>query len=264
MLDLSHAPALSSATIVPDIHCRDYWQSQVSASRDAREAEAFIFLGDYLDPHSSDLKGTYGPWIGHFFDVLPAMQSSNKNVMLVGNHDLGYLLNFENCSRMAPKPYFKMFSKVFQDHADLFSMTATRKIGEKIYFFSHAGVTRSWLEKIAEMLGLTFSEMKEKVLKGYFNRLLKKAFSNDPKCNAQEAREILMYFCSMCAPCRGGDSCGSLLWADESEWRPGENAFEEEGIIQVFGHNRLTRSNPELIKDCFCYDFYQPRIEVIK
>ena len=55
-------------------------------------------------------------------------------------------------------------------------------------------------------------------------------------------------------PARGGfsGSCGSIVWADSTEWEGEENFFGSE-IIQVVGHNKLS-ANRLLTEGVRCVD----------
>lgn len=65
---------------------------------------------------------------------------------MLGNHDIHYLWNgiVEESSRFSDK-YANPIIKLFRENSQLFKIAHEEFINDKIYLFSHAGVTKTWL-----------------------------------------------------------------------------------------------------------------------
>ena len=79
-------------------------------------------------------------------------------------------------------------------------------------------------------------------------------------------REFLRWALWLVGPIRGGynGDCGSIVWADSSEWAGEENFFGKE-ISQIVGHNKLCSGKflskgVELTEGVFCVDTISPNV----
>ena len=73
--------------VIPDVHGRDFWRSAVRG----REEEKIIFLGDYVDPYSWEGITPHVAFL-ELQDIIEFKKAHPDNVvLLLGNHDLGYL-----------------------------------------------------------------------------------------------------------------------------------------------------------------------------
>ena len=259
-------PEREKVVVIPDIHSRYFWLEQMCENPEVKKCDEIIFLGDYLDPHHSDIVklgkyGFRGRQISPFIDALVIKKESPSNVtMLLGNHDIGYLFSYRSASRQEDGEYFKEFSRLFITHADLFNITRTVKIGNQLYLFSHAGITKLWINRIYQSLGYSNeNECYKAILDGLLNELYFRAINGEA-----DIRELLISIFNMCSSCRGGDSVGSVMWADTNEWTtPKMNPYLGTAL-QIVGHNRLLKGQSPILTDGVeCLDFYEPKIKVI-
>lgn len=120
--------------VIPDIHGRDFWKGI-----DPTKYYKVIFLGDYLDSYNlssqvqkDNLYKIYELWKKH------------KNVIcLIGNHELSYLIPNYRCSGYDPA----------NNVPEVLAIIRQFKVAYQIsnYLFTHAGVSKEWLEKATEV-----------------------------------------------------------------------------------------------------------------
>ena len=87
--------------ILPDIHGRTFWKNAVKG----HENDIIVFLGDYLDPYGHEGISVEDA-IANFEDIIQFKKDHNKNViLLLGNHDCGYIWPSVNSCRRSDKYY---------------------------------------------------------------------------------------------------------------------------------------------------------------
>ena len=235
---------METQIIIPDLHGREFWRGAV---KDMGESDHVVFLGDYMDPYEDD-------WI-YWSDAFKSLQDiiafkkahPGQVTLLYGNHDLHYLFPALKGSRFNMYQAHKLHS-VFSENADAFQMAFEHQIDDRRYLFTHAGVSRMWLETHRNIFGYP-----DEVTADTFNRL---SFTDD---FVKALADVSSW--------RGGSAkAGSLIWADarEFEW-PGSML---PGIIQIFGHTRLDEGAKVMDGNAWCLDcqraFYLDRKGEIK
>lgn len=81
--------------LIPDVHGRDFWRSAIEARRDD---DMVIFLGDYVDPYPHE-RISNEVALQCLKDIIELKKSDPDHiVLLLGNHDLGYLVGRDFCS----------------------------------------------------------------------------------------------------------------------------------------------------------------------
>jgi hypothetical protein len=100
--------------------------------------DKIIFIGDYVDSFTiSNAVMTYNlEQIIWFKKQLP-----DKVVLLLGNHDIQYILENQYCSGFRPEMKYQ-FGKLFRDNEELFQLAF--QVGDNIW--SHAGITSGWYQ----------------------------------------------------------------------------------------------------------------------
>ena len=192
-----------SLIVFGDVHGSMYWQKIVNANPDCR----FIFLGDYLDPYE-DIPNYQ--LTGNLKKIIQLKKERCENVvLLLGNHDLHYLLlDSEPCSRfdeaIAKDAYY-----LFSENRQLF----TYAFQEDNRIFTHAGISQKWF---LDDFG------------GDVNKNIAEQFNN-PHPDQLPA----LYRCGWY---RGGDfhAVGGIFWADMDELHD-----PLQGYVQFVGHNRV-------------------------
>lgn len=215
--------------IIADIHGRSFWKGVIKD----RESEKIIFLGDYLDPYlyEEEFKGLnldeiYEKTVTNFKEIIDLKKSNPDNViLLLGNHDCHYFLGVDNSSRL-DYLHFAQYRDIFNENTDLFQMAYEKNIGGKRFIFSHAGISKNWLDGHSLILkGWNDDNIVEWVNEKYKNR----------------DRHFIGVLNDISHYRKGFDWYGSMIWADFQEYLKDEDMLI--GDFQIFGHTQL-RDNP--------------------
>lgn len=221
--------------ILPDIHGRTFWKKSVKG----HENEMIVFLGDYLDPYPQEGISVEESII-NFEEIIDFKKDHNKNViLLLGNHDCGYIWPEVNGSRRSVK-YFNDIRAMFKDNFDLFELAYQIEINDKKYLLSHSGVHKEWLD-------IVFTNgYKPDYIASLLNNWLHTA-------DDDELSEYLGIYSAY----RGytDNWRGSCVWADVREWgtKERDNQLDNWGIYQIFGHTQL-ESKPIIHETFACLD----------
>lgn len=235
--------------IVPDVHGRSFWREPILRHflsqclvDDAEESEKVIFLGDYLDPypkeHISMMRAR------EVLEEIIALKREHPDdvVLLLGNHDLPYILPGHFCCSRHDSFYEDDIHRLFTENLSLFSLLYSATIGRRKYLFSHAGVHLEWARR---KLGTTdYDEVEQ--------------FYAKPFAEIAPSHLSALNCCSFY---RGGDAdYGSFMWADVEEFPvfPPEEMFTapQTGCYQIFGHTQQ-KERPIITDDFACIDCRQ-------
>ena len=211
---------MSKLIIIPDVHGRSFWRKAVEEN----PQEAFIFLGDYLDPYPQDGVIVEEAFAG-LQEIVSLKESRPEKVTLLwGNHDLHYLYPDLEGSRYDRKNAARN-RDYFNDHRKDFQLAAEWIVGGERYLFTHAGVGTLWVESFLPSLP------EDKITADFLNECMKVS-------SFIPALSKVSYY-------RGGpDMYGSCIWADLQE--QGELYNQLQSSIQVFGHT--------MVLEAFNYD----------
>jgi hypothetical protein len=191
---------MSKILVVPDIHGRDFWKKPCQ-----KWQESIVFLGDYHDPYDLSI---YQPSKKESLDNLKELVDfvtkrrkdikEYPTVCLCGNHDWSYYTGHYRCryDYGHSKEVLELLNKL--ELQFMFILNSG-----KSFLFSHAGITKSWLN-----------------------------FHNIESPKKFEKEHIK--FVEDVPYSRGGDSpYGSFLWNSLSDYKKDEHLSE---YYQVFGH----------------------------
>lgn len=205
----------------------------------ASPGSKIVFLGDYLDPYPWEgiTPGESTEMLQEIIDL--KRKRPEEVILLLGNHDMGYLdpdINF--CRR----DHFGALKnrRILEDNLDLFQMAHVETVSGTPVLFTHAGVSVSWADRHRDVFADgTFDP-------GGFNAML-----HDPA-----RRNILYTILAEAAYMRGGDSpSGSPVWADLDEYLAGERLLP--GYFHIFGHS-IHEGGPAVAGDTgICLDCLQ-------
>lgn len=219
--------------IIPDVHGRTFWRSAVES---APEGTRFVFLGDYLDPY---------PWEEIYPEDATVMleeiialgrERSDDVVLLLGNHDMGYLDPDINFCRRDHRGAFRN-KQLLEENLDLFQMVHVETVAGIPVLFSHAGIAVSWVERHSDIFG-----------SGHFDPQVLNAMLHD-----SGKRPSLYGTLAEASVLRGGDfSSGSPIWADTDEYLEGEALLP--GYLHLFGHSMHGDGPVKVADKAFCLD----------
>lgn len=210
--------------IVPDVHGRVFWKD-ILPYVNTDEYEKIIFLGDYVDPYT-DEKISEETAFNIFNEIVDLKKNyPDKIVLLLGNHDLGYIdENICQCRRM--EDYYYDMRDILKYNKDLFNISYSIKTDDKTILFSHAGFTRSFVSTISDKIGDDDIWACIDTLDEWYHQ------------NMRRHNETVNNLLGICGRARGGYShSGSCVWADINETIMHESFLEN--TIQIFGHTML-------------------------
>ena len=136
---------MSKIVVIGDIHGRAIWRKIIDENPDA---DKFIILGDYFDSHEKKYHSSKQAF--NFKDILKKQEELGKDklILLLGNHDYHYYYGRAKYSGFNQGTYFNV-------HESLDEAIKTGKIKlihiEDGVLYSHAGVTKYWLEKVSNV-----------------------------------------------------------------------------------------------------------------
>ena len=200
--------------VIPDLHGRRFWRRAVKGHEDDR----IVFLGDYLDPYRWE-EITPGDSTRELKAVIEFRKAPPDNVvLLLGNHDLGYL-DPSVCECRRDIFGAERNRRILEDNLDLFDLVHETSVDGRAVLFTHAGIRQDWV-RLNDWL---FPE-------GTFKPERLNTMLHDPA-----KRDDLMLTLSQVSAYRGGyDPVGSPVWADANEFVDTGDFLP--GYLHVFGH----------------------------
>jgi len=207
------------------------WRKDVELGRDPKSPyyaslpymkyDKIIFIGDYVDSFThTNVEILHNLNEIMFF----SQQLADRVVLLLGNHDVQYIVENHGCSGFRPEMKF--------DLADFFRQNESRfKIAhEEIdtdgmrYLWTHAGVSKSWLKVLKDRLGNPKHRLQKvfaDALDGDISELLNLAW---------EARAEEVFMCDYMSG--GRDQVAGPLWIRPAALNPKGLP----GYTQIVGH----------------------------
>lgn len=128
--------------VMGDIHGRPFWKDII----ELEAPDKVIFLGDYVSTHE-DYTGE--EQFNNLVDIMDAKEHwKDRMIMLRGNHDLQHLgYPWAECSGLYKSVSYYMATPHFR--SEFLAKTQwihVEEINNEKYLFSHAGVSKEWLE----------------------------------------------------------------------------------------------------------------------
>ena len=223
--------------VIGDVHGRKFWREAIKNY--SEQVDKIIFLGDYLDPYSQEIRDNPDSMECNSFDdvggllrMLNDIISLKKNepdkyILLTGNHTDSYIWSKFNAATRTDYDNWELYHKFFSQNLNLFNLVWV----ENNVIFSHAGISEDWARVYCASNNVKFSSILDtaKMLQNLSLKTYNHTIGN------------ISYY-------RGGDyNHGSCEWADLREHidkviDPQNNKFVgkgEDGIFQVFGHTQL-------------------------
>ena len=225
---------MSKWIIIPDVHGRQFWRSAVRG----HEEEKIIFLGDYVDPYAWE-EILPGEAFKELRDIIAIKKEHPDNVvLLLGNHDLGYL-DPSICTCRRDSYRADKIRREFEDNLDLFDIVHIEDVDGGKVLFSHAGIAENWIKHRSKLVGKMNGFRPE-----HLNEMLH---------GNQDERERLFLALADVSWYRGGlDKVGSPVWADVEEYLNGERLLG--GYLHIFGHT-LHEGSPINVRNYgYCLD----------
>ena len=216
-----------AVVVVPDVHGRAFWKECAGVS-----GCDVVFLGDYLDPYTRNEGITPAEAIGNFREILSFARERPNVRLLLGNHDLGYVIGEDACDVRRDYAHAAEIADAFRENKDLFSVAYGITVAGKKFLLTHAGVHPDWVEHNSGVFGgRAFGEVLDA---DYLNALYSDGLLDGALCNRS------WYF-------RGGcDPVGSMVWADLLEFAKKDVPHCD--VVQIVGHTMLVGDPLNLIE----------------
>ena len=223
---------MSNWIIIPDVHGRKFWRSAVQG----HEEDKIIFLGDYVDPYDWE-EILASEAFKELQDIIAFKKEHPDNVvLLLGNHDMGYLDREICCCRM---DFYreKQIGDLLRENLDLFNIVHVEESETGSVLFSHAGIAERWVKNNKWLFG-----------NEPFDPLILNEMLHD-----EAERKNLFVALSNVSWYRGGlDAVGSPIWADVQEFADGERFIG--GYLHIFGHSLHEGGPISIRKRGICLD----------
>jgi predicted phosphodiesterase len=222
--------------VIGDIHGRRFWKRPLE--KYIKKVDKIVFLGDYFDPYQDE--GIEYEWqdvLSNFNEILELKrQNPDKIVLLLGNHDMHYRnKQFDEYTRSSRYDYAhskKIYDLFNGENYKLFQICFAVVNNNKKVIFTHAGITKYWLERC----GVEYNDNIEETL----NQLEDSAKGVGKLCVIGNRRSWF------------GEKTGSPVWCDISEFMTDKGI--EGNVFQIFGHTRLKPNVMVSMKDFACID----------
>ena len=222
--------------VIGDIHGRRFWKRPVE--KYINKVDKIVFLGDYFDAYQDE--GIEYEWeqvLNNFNEIIELKRANpDKVVLLLGNHDMHYRnAKFDEFTRSTrfDEIHENRLRHIFNDeNKDLFTTCFIAEVGKKKVIFSHAGITKFWLDKCDFKL--------DDSLEANINNLENTDKGIGKLCIIGSQRTW------------HGDKAGSILWCDLSEFLNDEGLGKE--YFQIFGHTRIKKGVLISSKEFACVD----------
>lgn len=241
---------------VGDIHGRDNWKFKLFGSsyefeqwaRDIvpngigdlmadqypfNEYDTIIFIGDYVDSFtvSNVIMKKNLEDLMLFKNTYP-----DKVVLLLGNHDVQYIVDHHTCSGYRPEMRFD-FNQIYKANINNFKIAHVLPTPGGPTLFTHAGVTNEWLEELRESFRNTPSHKRE-LFAEWAESPVEDILNAAWDFNMPELYNV------------DRESGGSSKWAGCLWVRPGKlKACGLDGYDQVVGHTPHPQVQMHPIKD---------------
>ena len=153
-----HGRSIWKDILFGDAREYEIWRTATESGADPLDAELWkdcpfmsadkiIFIGDYVDSFTvtNVIMLQNLEEIVHFKKIV-----GDRVVLLLGNHDVQYILNNLGCSGYRPEMRPDLY-KLFADNESLFSMAYQVEASNgDSYLWTHAGVTSGWLDQLKD------------------------------------------------------------------------------------------------------------------
>ena len=223
--------------ILGDIHSRRFWREPVE--KYFNKVDKIVFLGDFVDPYKDEgIEYDWQDTLNNFNDIIELKKNNpDKVVLLLGNHDEAYR-NDLFCKYAKSTRYDSVHAKILHDmfngdNYKLFQLCYSVENNGKRIIFTHAGITKFWLDSCKLECDDNIQET----------------------INNLEGSDDGIIKLSVIGRCRTwfGEKTGSPLWCDLEEMLRDKGNIGE-NVIQIFGHTRLKKGYKASLDGWNCLD----------
>lgn len=133
---------------IGDIHGRNYWKKALE-----KEADYYVFLGDYLDAETSMPTPELKNVISNFEEIIKAkIDNPTKIILLLGNHDIHYRYYPNYICERIMRTQVNYIQNLFIKNKLLFCSA----FQIQNYLWTHAGISNNFLNNLIERFPFYF------------------------------------------------------------------------------------------------------------
>lgn len=236
--------------ICPDIHGRAFWKNIIPYVKNNKNIEV-IFLGDYLDPYPNEMIDCEQS-LENFKEILNfANEYAGRVHLLVGNHDLSYILDQDICRCRYNQDIAREARALFYKNNYLFDCfyKVKENTTNKCILFSHSVLTKG---AYSDYSSIPYESVKYYIVQ--MNKIFK-SILYDENDNIAFQREFGR-ICARVPFSRGGHwEYGSFVWEDFSAYLENDTMWLDDMDV-VVGHTQVVdpiRIN-NVLKGTWAYD----------
>lgn len=217
--------------VIPNIHECTSWRK---ALRHIEDFKKVIFLGNYILSTSRE-DASFKESFADFKHILESKRNNmDKVVLLLGNHDIHYLWpeHIESCTER-DETRDALLRITYRKNLSLFSIIYKEHIGGKIVLFSHAGITKGWLQNNLQHIPWQYHDC----ITGDFGHANYDVIHISLFCdwlNSLVQGEVPGILADKGRSRGGIHNHGSIVWADIEEHYDSPYDF----AYQIFGHSQ--------------------------
>lgn len=218
-------------TVIGDTHGRTAWKEIVKKNPGSH----FIFTGDYVDPYENE-KISEEEAIENLFDIIDFKNAnSNKVTLLIGNHDIQYMIMTGVATTARSKKFLFELREIFTSYKNIFQFAYQKNN----YLFTHAGISNGWYKQFRPVLLKFGLNPNDNNLADVLNKI-----GND--------KTYVDIYSTISSYRNGLSLYGSPIWADADEL-----FFPQclTGFHQIVGHNKfldIVRDGNDKTSITFC------------
>ena len=240
---------MSKILCIPDLHGRKFWRKTIF--NNISKVDKVIFLGDYLDPYSNEIKENpelmecssfddSKSLLSMLYDIVSLKKNEpNKYILLTGNHTDSYIWSKFRAATRTDYINWEKYHKFFLENLEYFNLVWI----ENNVIFSHAGISEGWASDF--LYSSIKYDVRAKLEKNSIVFETARVLKDTP---LKDFNRYYIDSISRISHYRGGDMFyGSCEWADLREHVDFTKSTTkiipkgENGIYQIFGHTQVTK-----------------------
>ena len=160
---------MSKTIVISDTHGKSIKEIYLRFNELDTKYDNIVLLGDYVDNFDTKISGR--EQIRHFQEIIEIAKKDSRVHLLMGNHDLMYIVGYIPPYRGFQKEYANDIAKVINENIELFNIVWK---GNK-YTYSHAGISKKFMElneyKDIEEINQAFREKRYSKFEVYDERV---------------------------------------------------------------------------------------------
>ena len=234
---------------IGDIHGRDIWKQVIFGYKDRYDSwkksdskesyelpfDKIIFIGDYVDSYDIEPNEV----INNLKEIVEFKLSfPERVVLLLGNHDIPYILPGNMCSGHDYANHIDI-AEIFSKNLSLFQIIHTHQTDDANYLWIHAGISKSWLNEAISYVQSTSNPFHDEFIEDDFQ-----LYNIAVLIEKMWTYRLFPLF-EVSSVSRGYDAHSGPFWVRPEQLLPDTIT----GFNQIVGHTRQKRINTQRIDE---------------